>query len=131
MEELAGNAHVSFEGELDRLKLLNVAGASQEPTDVLKRNILWPKQDFVIIPLEPHMSRSVTSAIGGTVPNAIIHIQIEKDGLLQFGAYDSFHPESIVFGPAVTPKIVELLVRQKIIRPFAERRPSRLPRFRG
>ena len=44
------------------------------------------------------MRKRIIAAIGGTIPNAIIHIQIEKDGLLQFGAYDNFHPECIHFG---------------------------------
>jgi hypothetical protein len=129
MEELAGNAHVSFEGDLANLKLLNLAGVSQEPTDILRRNTLRPKLDFAIVPLETHTSKSIIAAIGGTIPRAIIHIQIEKNGVLQFGAYDNFHPECISFGPAVTPQIIDSLVGQKLIRPFTERRPSRpLPR---
>jgi hypothetical protein len=53
------------------------------------------------------MSGSIMSAIGGTVPKAIIHIQIEKSGVLQFAAYDHFHTESIVFGGAVKPAVIE------------------------
>lgn len=85
MDELAGNAHASFEGELGRLKLLALPGASQEPTTTLERHTLWPKQDFVIVPLEQDTGKSIISAIGGTVPMAVIHIQIEKNGVLQFG----------------------------------------------
>jgi hypothetical protein len=47
------------------------------------------------------MGRTIIAAIGGTVPGAIIHVQIEKDGQLQFAAYDNFHPECIHFGSAV------------------------------
>jgi hypothetical protein len=32
-----------------------VAGASSDETQVLKRNTLWPKQDFVVLPLEAEM----------------------------------------------------------------------------
>src|SRR5215469_3287046 len=88
MEELAGDAHVSFEGDLRKTSLLTMPGASEEPTAALKRNTTWPKQDFAIVPLEPSMSNNIMAAIGGTVPGAILHIQIEKDGQLQFGAYD-------------------------------------------
>jgi hypothetical protein len=125
MEELAGNAHVLFEGKLASLKLMNLGGASQEPNDVLRRNTLSPKQDFIIVPLEASMSKNIIAAIGGTVPSAIIHIQIEKSGVLQFGAYDNFHPECIAFGPAVTPQIMDSLVGQKLIRRFTEERPAR------
>src|SRR5580704_17091275 len=83
MEQLAGGAHVSFEGDLRGLTLLSIPGASNEPTTALKRNTLWPKQDFVVVPREPSMDQRIIAAIGGTVPVAIIHIRIETDGQLQ------------------------------------------------
>jgi hypothetical protein len=125
MEELAGAAHVSFEGDLRGLTLSSIPGASVEPTAALKRNTLWPKQDFVVVPLEPSMERKIIAAIGGSVPGAIIHIQIEKDGQLQFGAYDNFYPESIYFGGAVNESVIKLLVSQNIMRPYTERRSLR------
>ena len=125
MEELAGDAHVSFEGDLRRLTLMDIPGASEEPTATLKRNTRWPKQDFIVVPLQPSMGKRIIAAIGGTIPNAIIHIQIEKDGLLQFGAYDNFHPECIHFGSAVNEAVIESLVCQGIMRPYTKRRPRR------
>ena len=53
MEELAGDAHISFEGDFRGLPLLSTLGASQEETRALKRATVWPKQDFVVLPLEP------------------------------------------------------------------------------
>ncbi len=125
MEELAGGAHISFEGDLRGLTLLSILGASEEPTAALKRNTLCPKQDFVVVPLEPSMGQKIIAAIGGTVSGAIIHIQIEKDGQLQFGAYDNFYPECIYFGSAVKEAIIQSLVSQNIMRPFTERPPRR------
>jgi hypothetical protein len=125
MEELAGGAHVSFEGDLRGLTLSNIPGASGQPTTALRRSTVWPKQDFAIVPLEPSMERKIIAAIGGTVPAAIIHIQIEKDGQLQFGAYDNFHQECIYFGNAVKEAVIQSLVSQNIMRPYIERRPSR------
>jgi hypothetical protein len=125
MDELAGGAYVSFEGDLQRLKLLSIPGASGEPTTALKRNTLWPKQDFVVVPLEPSMERQIIAAIGGTVPAAIIHIQIEKHGQLQFGAYDNFYPSSIYLGSEVKEDFIKSLISQNIMRPYTERRPRR------
>jgi hypothetical protein len=125
MKELAGGAHVSFEGDLRGLTLLSIPGASEEPTTALKRNTLQPKQDFVVVPLEPSMDQKIIAAIGGTVPGAIIHIQIEKDGHLQFGAYDHFYPECIYFGNAVKEGVIQSLISQNIMRPYTERRPGR------
>jgi hypothetical protein len=53
MEKLAGGAYISFEGDLKALRPSSTPGASQEETDALKRNTLEPKQDFIILPLEP------------------------------------------------------------------------------
>jgi hypothetical protein len=68
MEALAGGAHISFEGDLRRYRLLNIAGASGQETLALKRSIRWPIQNFIVLPLEPTMVHSVLSAIGGNVP---------------------------------------------------------------
>jgi hypothetical protein len=89
-----------------------------EETGVLKRNTLWPKQDFIVLPLEPSTSRTIVSVIGGTVPNTIIHIQIEKDGTLQFAAYDNFHPQCIVFHSTDKPAFLESLVSESIVTPY-------------
>ncbi|MHB8499429.1 MAG: hypothetical protein ACYDCG_05350 [Candidatus Acidiferrales bacterium] len=110
MEELAGDAHISFEGDFSGLRLLSTPGASQEETPALKRNTLRPKQDFVVLPLEASMSKTIVSAIGGAMPSAIIHIQIEKNALLQFAAYDNFHPQCIVLGTGVKQEVLESLV---------------------
>jgi hypothetical protein len=50
---ISGNAHMSFEGRLNHLRLASIPGASEEETFVLKRNTIWPKQDFIVVPLEP------------------------------------------------------------------------------
>jgi hypothetical protein len=118
MEKLAGGAYISFEGDLKALRLSSTPGASQEETDALKRNTLEPKQDFIILPLEPSSSKTILSAIGGTVPNTIRHIQIEKGGIIQFAAYDNFHPQCIVFHPAMDKAILESLVSEGIMRPY-------------
>ena len=71
MEELSGDAHISFEGDLRGLAVLHLPDASDEPTAALRRNTRWPKQDFVIVPLEPSRGKKIIAAIGGTIPNAI------------------------------------------------------------
>lgn len=119
MEELEGNAHISFEGNLRSLPLLSYPGASSEPTDALKRNTLWPKQDFVVAPLERASGKKIYAVLGGVVPRTVLHVQIEKDGVLQFGAYDNFHPECIFFGSAVTSPLLESLVSNDILQPLA------------
>jgi hypothetical protein len=115
MDELAGNAHISFEGNLGNVRLLRLPGASEETTGVLKRNTLWPKQDFVVVPLESSTSKAILSAIGGAVPRKIIHIQVEKAGVLEFGAYDNFGPDCIFFGTAISRQLIDSLVSQGVL----------------
>jgi hypothetical protein len=119
MEEFEGSARVSFEGDLRALSLLEYPGASFQPTGALKRGTLWPQQDFVVVPLEPLSSKKIFAALGGTVPKKVLHVQIEKDGMLEFGAYDNFDPECIFFGSAVRREFVELLVLKEILQPLA------------
>ena len=117
MKHLAGNAEISFEGELSSLGLLVLPGASTEETEVLRRNTIWPRQGYVIVPLTPDTIQPIFRAIGGTIPRGIIHIQIAKDGKLEFGAYDRFHPDALTFGGAFSKEFLDDLVSQGIIEP--------------
>jgi hypothetical protein len=116
MKELAGDAHISFEGDLSILGLVGLPGASQIETSVLKRNTLWPQQDFVIVPLEPSAIEAIFTRIGGTVPRTVHHIQIEKGGRLEFGAYDNFYPECIFLGCAITQTFIDSQISEGTLR---------------
>jgi hypothetical protein len=109
LAELAGVAKVSFEGDLSSTSLLDVAGASSDETQVLKRNTLWPKQDFVVLPLEAEMVGPIMAAVGGTVPRGIIHIQVQKDGRLELGLYDNFAPTCMFLGSSITSTFLATL----------------------
>jgi hypothetical protein len=115
MKELAGDAQISFEGDLRKLHLAEVPSASGEETAVLKRNTLWSKQDFVIVPLEPGGIKSIITAIGGTIPDEIEHIQIAKAGKLEFGAYDNFHPHAIAMGDALGDAFLDSLITEEVL----------------
>jgi hypothetical protein len=101
MQELAGAAQVSFEGNLKGLGLLSLPGGSSEETTNLKRATKWPQQDFIVLPLEPPLIPVIVSAMGGTVSRRILHVQIEKRGVLEFAAYDRFDPSCVVLGPGM------------------------------
>ena len=88
MEALAGEAHLSLEGDLRRFALTRIAGASEQETASLKRSTRWPQQDFIVLPLESATIKTVMAAIGGSVPRRILHVQIERRGNLEFAAYE-------------------------------------------
>jgi hypothetical protein len=121
LAELAGNAQVSFEGDLSMTSLSDVPGASNDETQVLKRGTLWPKQDFVVLPLEVEMVLPIMAAVGGTVPRGLIHIQVQKEGRLQLGLYDNFDPNCIFLGPGLTPSFIATLQEAGVLTHWIER----------
>ena len=121
LAELAGDAQVSFEGDLSMTSLSDVPGASNDETQVLKRGTLWPKQDFVVLPLEVEMVLPIMAAVGGTVPRGLIHIQVQKEGRLQLGLYDNFDPNCIFLGPGLTPSFIATLQEAGVLTHWIER----------
>jgi hypothetical protein len=121
LAELAGDAQVSFEGDLSMTSLSDVPGASNDETQVLKRGTLWPKQDFVVLPLEVEMVRPIMAAVGGTVPRGLIHVQVQKEGRLQLGLYDNFDPNCMFFGPGLAPSFIATLQEAGVLTHWIER----------
>ncbi len=121
-EKLAGNAHISFEGSLSVLNLAELPGASDSETNVLRRNTIWPKQDFLVFPLEKSTFEVISRRMGYRVPSRIIHIQIEKNGILESGAYDNFDADSITWGPALVGAFIESMVSKEILSPASRNR---------
>jgi hypothetical protein len=115
ISELADTGHISLEGSLSVFNLATLPGASNSETNVLKRNTIWPKQDFLVFPIEPPITDALFKRLGYRVPKRIIHIQIEKNGILEFGAYDTFHPDCISWGPTLKGPFVESLLAQGIL----------------
>jgi hypothetical protein len=121
MTQLAGDAHLSLEGDLSVTKLFDLAEASGNETAILKRNTTWPVQDFVVLPLEADLIKRIVASIGGTVPRAILHIQIEKRGQLELGLYDNFGPDTSFFGPRLTPEFFGRLESEGVLRRMTAR----------
>lgn len=120
MRELAGDAQISFEGNLSRCIFPADLDPSADETDALRRQTVEPRQDFVVLPLEPG---SVAPILDVVLPHRhrqylkdIIHIQIERGGELQFGAYDNFHRECIVCYSGVDSALLDQLKSSGVIR---------------
>jgi hypothetical protein len=117
MRLLAGGARVSLEGNLSGLDLVSVAGATDEESPVLPRQTLVPRQDFVVLPVEPE----TISAIAARTPGArlvedIEHIQMEKNGRLEVGLYDNFDRDSSWAGEAFSVVLLDQLKEKGILR---------------
>lgn len=116
MRALAGDAYISFEGDLSGMQVCQLPGCLRDETSTLRRNTNWPQQDFIVLPLDSPAVWSILKGIGGTIPKRILHIQIEKDGHLQFAAYDNFHPGCVVFGTALGTDLLDRLFDAGILR---------------
>lgn len=121
LRQLAGSAFVSFEGDLAGTALPSMKGAAGDETQALKRNTLWPRQDFVILPLEAETITSIMAAVGGTVPRNILHIQVEKHGKLELGVYDNFTPQALFLGSALPTTFVDTLQNDGVISRWTQR----------
>jgi hypothetical protein len=88
------DAKVSFEGDLQMLQKVGLASVSLDETTCLRRHILEPMQDFLVIPLSRHNLQVLVSLFGRVgVRTRVVHVQIESRGGLVFAAYDQFDSE--------------------------------------
>ncbi len=119
MVELAGNACMSLEGDLSHCRFVDDLVLTRDETATLKRNTLAPKLDFVVLRLTKEtvdpIFRQVTAA---GLKRAIIHVQIERGGVLEFGAYDHFGPECVVTGPGISLALLDELTATNVLRDF-------------
>src|SRR5688572_24912182 len=122
MRALAGNASISFEGDLSRCAFPPGLTQTHDETEALLRNTTIPRQDFIVIPLEPQTVQPILDVVlpEGRFMKDIIHIQIEKNGRLEFGSYDNFHRECIVAFHSVSTELLGRLQQSGVIRSWTE-----------
>jgi hypothetical protein len=119
MVEFVGG-RMSLEGDLSKCKFGDDLVVTHEEVGILKRSTLYPRQDFVVLRLEPATIESIFKQIKAAgLSRAIIHVQIEYEGVLQLGAYDNFHSDCVVTGPGVTGAALSELKSKCILRDFA------------
>jgi hypothetical protein len=118
MRELAGDARISFEGDLTRCEFGVHLEPRDEETSALHRQTAFPRQDFVVLPLEPHTVQPILDIVlqERRYMTDIVHVQIEKMGCLEFGSYDNFHPECIVCFHGITPAVLDGLLTSGVIK---------------
>lgn len=118
VELLAGGARLSLEGDLSRCRFDEALIISREAAEEVRRNTLIPQQDFVILRLEPETIDAIFKQVLAAGFRAIVHVQIERNGVLELGAYDHFHKDCVVTGQGVTPAFLAQLREQRVVRGF-------------
>jgi hypothetical protein len=107
------------EGNLSHCRFTEDLIVSRDETNVLKRNTLWPRQDFVVLRLTPESVAPILEQMTAAgLKRAIIHVQIERNGVLELGAYDNFHPECVVTGPGVSASLLDELRESSVLLDF-------------
>jgi hypothetical protein len=116
-------SRIAFEGNLASTDLFRLVGGSHEDTGILKRATIAPKLDFVVLPLAPSRVPEIEKAIRSKVAFAgydgIIHVQIESEGEIVFGAHDNFGRDCVVVNAIVKTSILDDLVKARILRGYS------------
>jgi hypothetical protein len=118
MRFLAGDARISFEGDLSRCEFPASIPRIAEEESVLQRQTTSPVLDLITLALEPDTLRPILDVVlpANRYMDDIIHIQIEKHRELQFGSYDQFHHDCIVCFLGVPTKFLDELKQTGILR---------------
>ncbi len=128
MDVLCGDAQISLEGDLSPAAhaLEAIPDRRDEPTEVLRRDVLWPRQDFVILPLEWDTIQPIKETILNrlSLGEGVLHMRIAKAGAFQFGAYDlDNHPSALfVAGDAVPESALKQMVSRRLLRGYERTR---------
>jgi hypothetical protein len=119
MREFSGG-QMSLEGDLSKCKFADEMVVARDEIGLLKRSTLYPRQDFVVIRLEPeNIAPIFKEVLAAGLSRAIIHVQIERGEALQLGAYDNFHPDCVVAGPAISEALLAELKSKHVLRDFS------------
>jgi hypothetical protein len=113
------DARISFEGRLSHTGLANIAGASLNETEILKRNTTLPRLDFIVLPLTsgtvPAIEKAIVSKVAFKDYAGIVHVQIERQGRLAFVAFDHFHEDCVWVSDVVPDTFLVELVNNRIL----------------
>lgn len=120
MVELAGDARISLEGDLSRCRFPEDVVVGRDEHGILKRSTLRPRLDFVVLRLVPETVEPIIKQVmAAGLKRAIIHVQIERGGVLDLGAYDNFHSECVVTGPGIGSSLLEELRSAGVLNGFS------------
>ena len=117
MFELAGDSQMSLEGDLSCCRFTDDVMATGDETAILRRNTIAPKQDYVVLQLTRETYTPILKQVmAAGLKRAIIHVQIERNGVLELGAYDNF--QVVVTGPSISPELLNELKITNVLRDF-------------
>jgi hypothetical protein len=121
MNALAGNAHISLEGDLTECDFSDFKSTIHTETEYIKRES-EPKKEgpIIVLPLEPETIHPILQQVlpNGRIVHKIVAVQIEKKGKIEFLAGDNFHRECVSVGSGVPEELLQQLVRSGVLRGY-------------
>jgi len=119
MQELAGKSTISFEGDLSHCRFIEDLIERYDRVAALHRNTMWPKRDFVVLRLATeNVEKIYEQVMAAGLKHAIVHVQIERRGVLELAAYDNFHPDCTTTGPGVRVALLNQLKDARVLHDF-------------
>jgi hypothetical protein len=119
MFELAGNAQISLEGDLSCCHFPEDSVVTRNETSRLKRNARAPRQDFVVLRLTRETAGPIfREVMAAELRGTAISVQIERNGIVELGAYDDSDPGCIVIGPSIRLELLRELKETHVLRDF-------------
>jgi hypothetical protein len=116
MTELAGGgALISFEGRLSRCRFAKDAVVeTRGEAGLLRRSTDWPPRDFIVLRLEAETVQAIFKQVDRWRVR-LVHVQIEKDGVLQLVARENFRSGCVFTGPQISTDLLNALQSARII----------------
>jgi hypothetical protein len=129
MRHLAGNAQMSFEGSQKGWDFPITIKHISEDESPLRPCSAYREFPFVILALEADTIKLILDTIlpNNRFMNDVIQIQIAKNGKIEFGCYDNFHPDCILAYSGVSTDFLNRLLSRRIIKSW-EKAPDEAAR---
>jgi hypothetical protein len=113
-------AKISFEGDLSSCSFEEIPGTRTQPVEPLVRSTIYPKQDFVIIPIMAStleiIRKKVLPQVG--LRKNVLHVLISKNDKLVFWAYDCFDQDCVGLSLSVPENQVMALCEKGILKEY-------------
>ena len=118
--------HLMVEGWLRSLDLADLPVSTIPPPGV-RRHTMWssPKQTVIVVPLTSELLSEIRSRVIQPLTDLmpeVDHVQIAKDGRLEFGAYDGFDFSWV--SERVGEEILRDLKERHVLRDYSRQDPA-------
>lgn len=119
-----GKSVASFEGDLSRLGLEELPGASSQESGSLRRQTLEPQLDFIVVPINsatvPELKRRLASHGVLGRAGSVIHTQLAAGEELLFVACDNFHDDCTVASSSVPEPFLKEMLSRGLLRAYSD-----------